>query len=392
LILDAKWGRINMGLFDFVRSQFIEVIEWTDDTLDTMVYRFPVQNKEIKMGAKLTVRESQAAIFVNEGTIADVFSAGLYELSTQNMPVITKLKSWKYGFNSPFKAEVYFVNTKQFSDQKWGTTNPIMMRDAEFGMLRLRAFGIYSFRVSDPAKFMKEVCATSQIYDTESITGQLKRSIISGITDLLGEANVPALDLVRYYDEFGEQAKVRLQPRFEAFGLQLISIYFENISLPEEVEKVLDKKTSMGVLGNMQQYAQYQAADSIKDAAQNPGNMFAGAGVGLGAGAVLGNMMADVFKNNNQPTVNNTVNQTVPGVICPNCKSNVAGGQKFCGSCGQTLVPPKAKCVKCNEEINTGLKFCPECGAKQSIEIICSGCGKKLDTGLKFCPECGAKI
>lgn len=381
-----------MGILDFIKSQFIEVIEWTDDTNDTMVYRFPVRNMEIKIGAKLTVRESQAAVFVNEGIISDVFSPGIYELSTQNLPVITKLKSWEYGFNSPFKAEVYFVNTKQFTDQKWGTSNPIMLRDAEFGMLRLRAFGIYSFRVSEPARFMKEVFSTNQVFDTESITGQLKRSIISGITDLLGETRIPALDLASRYDELSEQAKVKLQERFDTLGLQLASFYFENISLPEEVEKMLDKRTSMGVLGNLQQYTQFQAAEAIRDAAQNPGNAFAGAGVGLGAGAVIGNVMADALRNSSQQTVNNPVEQAVPGVVCPNCKANVPDGQKFCGSCGQTLLAPKSRCIKCSSEMNSGLKFCPECGARQTAEITCSGCGKKLDGGVKFCTECGTKI
>lgn len=361
-----------MGLFDFVKSQFIEVIEWTDDTHDTMVYRFPVQNKEIKMGAKLTVRESQAAVFVNEGVIADVFPPGFYELSTQNMPVITKLRSWIYGFNSPFKAEVYFVNTRQFSDQKWGTTNPIMMRDAEFGMLRLRAFGIYSFRVVDPSAFMREVFATNQVFDTESITGQLKRSIISGLSDLLAEANIPALDLARYYDELSGQAAAKLQPRFEAFGLQIVSFYIENISLPEEVEKVLDKRTSMGLLGNMQQYAQYQAAEAIGDAARNPGNAFAGAGVGIGAGAVIGNIMTDAFRSGSQKagsnqtdaSFSNKANSSLPVVACTNCKANMPEGQKFCSSCGQAMQQLKNKCSECGMEYSPGTKFCPECGKK----------------------------
>lgn len=203
-----------MGLFKFLKNQFIEVIEWTDDTTDTMVYRFPVENKEIKMGAQLTVRESQLAVFVNEGEIADIFYPGKYELSTQNMPIITKLKSWQYGFNSPFKAEVYFVNSKQFTDQKWGTSNPIMMRDKEFGMIRLRGYGIYSYRVNNAEIFLKEVFGTNQHFDTESISGQLKRTIISGITDLIGEAKVSALDLAMFYDELSDQAKTKLQPKF----------------------------------------------------------------------------------------------------------------------------------------------------------------------------------
>lgn len=380
-----------MGLLDFIKGQFIEVIEWTDNTTDTIVYRFPVNNNEIKMGAKLTVRESQTAIFVNEGTVADVFKPGLYELSTENLPVLTKLKSWKYGFNSPFKAEVYFLNTKQFIDQKWGTVNPIMMRDPELGMLRLRAFGIYSFRLTDPVKFMQEIFGTCQVYDTESISGQLKRSIISGVTDLLGEMNVPALDLARYYDEISSQAKVKLQANFEAFGLQLTSFFIENISLPEEVEKMLDKRTSMGVIGNLQQYAQFQAADAIKDAASNQGSGFAGMGAGMGAGAAIGNLMADAFRNTESKTQGQNTSYAASTVKCPKCSAEVLIGNKFCSECGSSMAPPRVKCVKCSAEIAPGSKFCPECGTSQNDLILCSKCGSKIEAGAKFCPDCGNK-
>lgn len=380
-----------MGLFSKIMSQFIEVIEWTDNSTDTIAYRFPVYNQEIKMGAKLTVRESQIAIFVNEGQIADVFKPGLYELSTQNMPILTTLKSWKYGFNSPFKAEVYFINTKQFSNQKWGTVNPIMMRDAEFGMLRLRAFGIYSFRVVDPVKFMKEVFATNQVFDTENITGQLKSSIVSGMTDILGESNIAVLDLAKNYDEFGELALNKLQARFDNFGFQLVSFFIENISLPEEVEKALDKRTSMGVLGNLQQYAQYQTAEAIRDAAQNEGNPLAGAGVGLGAGVAMGNMMGEAMKGFGQNTVSHNTAQPLL-VICPSCHVNVPAGQKFCSACGQSLGLQKVKCIKCGFDLDKGIKFCSECGSSQITETKCSGCGKTLDSGVKFCAECGAKV
>lgn len=377
-----------MGLFDFVKGQFIEVIEWTDDSTSTMVYRFPVQNKEIKMGAQLTVRESQTAVFVNEGLIADVFGPGRYQLATENMPVLTKLKSWKYGFDSPFKAEVYFVNTKQFTDQKWGTTNPVMMRDAEFGMLRLRAFGIFSFKVVDPLKFLKEIFGTNQEFETESITGQLKRSIVSGISDLLGESKVPAIDLAMYYDELSQQAKIKLQPRFDEYGLLLTSFYFENISLPEEVEKVLDKRTSMGVIGNMNQYAQYQAAEAIRDAANNPGGL-AGAGVGLGAGAAMGNMFADSMRAMGQQQQNQPQQQET---VCPGCSAKVPAGYKFCPSCGKPMASPKVKCIKCGNDMDAGMKFCPECGSQQSIERLCPNCGNKFKSDSKFCPECGTKV
>jgi membrane protease subunit (stomatin/prohibitin family) len=375
-----------MGLFNFLKGQFIEIIEWTNSNLDTMVYRFPVMNKEIKMGAKLTVRESQVAIFVNEGQIADVFTPGLYELTTQNLPILTKLKSWKYGFNSPFKAEVYFVNTRQFTNQKWGTTNPVMMRDPEFGMLRLRAFGAYSFKVLEPVIFMKEIFGTSEIFDTEHINGQLKRLIVSGMSDLLAETNIAALDLARYYDELGEQSTIKLKSRFEAMGLSLTNVIIENISLPEEVEKVMDKRTSMGVIGNIDQYAKYQASEAIRDAAQNQGNGFAGMGAGLGAGSAIGNMMNNALNNLNS----NKAVDTRETIKCKKCNAEIDKNSKFCPECGET-VNLKIKCIQCNADMQEGAKFCPECGASQNAKKLCSNCSAELDLNAKFCPECGTK-
>lgn len=377
-----------MGLFDFIKSQFIEVIEWTDNSSSIMVYRFPVMGKEIKMGARLTVRESQAAVFVNEGQVADVFGPGHYELTTQNMPVLTKLKSWKYGFNSPFKAEIYFVNTKQFTDQKWGTSNPIMMRDAEFGIIRLRAFGIFSFRVTDPVKFLKELFGTNEVFDTENIIGQLKRSIISGLTDLLGESKIPAIDLAMYYDELSNGAKEKLQPRFEEFGFQLSTFYIENISLPEDVEKVVDKRTSMGVIGDMQQYAKYQTAEAIRDAANNESGGFATIGAGFGAGTAIGGMMGEAIRAMGQKP---DEAQPASDTKCHSCGAAVPQGYKFCGTCGSPTIPSKVKCTKCSKEIDPGLKFCPECGAMQEIEKFCKNCGNKIDADSKFCSKCGTK-
>lgn len=374
-----------MGLLDFIKSQFIEVIEWTDSTSDTIVYRFPVEGKEIKMGAQLTVRESQTAVFVNEGMLADIFSPGRYILSTQNMPVLTKLKSWMYGFNSPFKAEVYFVNTKQFIDQKWGTTNPIMMRDTEFGMLRLRGYGNFSFRVVNPVKFLKELFGTNEVFNTENIIGQLKSTIVSGVSDLLGETRIPALDLALNYDELGVQAKTKLGPRFDVYGLQLTSFIIENLSLPEEVEKILDKKTAMGLLGNMQQYIQFQTAEAIQDAAQNQGGGVAGAGVGLGAGIAMGQAMSQALNSVGQQTV------ATGGAVCPNCKIQATTGSRFCGSCG-TPLPAGAKCIKCGQSITTDSKFCCHCGAPQSVHRICKKCGRESSPEAIFCTVCGSKV
>src|SRR6266498_4835390 len=280
-----------MGIFDSIRAQFIEVIEWLDETGNTLLYRFPVQGQEIKNGAQLTVRESQTAVFVYQGQVADVYGPGLYTIDGGNTPILTKLGAWKYGFNSPFKAEVYFVNTKQFTDLKWGTPNPVMMRDADFGMVRLRAFGIYSIRVVEPPALIKEVAGTNAHFVTEDIEGQLKRTLVSGFSDALGEAKIAALDLASNYDELGKFTRTKLNDEFKSFGLELTKFVIENISLPAEVEAAMDRRTSMGVLGDASRYAQFQAADAMRDAAQNTGGG-AGTGAGLGAGFAIGNAMA----------------------------------------------------------------------------------------------------
>lgn len=321
-----------MGLFSMFTNQLIDVIEWKDSTPDTMVYRYDRDGKEIMMGAQLTVRESQVAVMVNEGKIADVFQPGRYELSTQNMPIMTALQSWKFGFNSPFKAEVYFINTRQFLDQKWGTSSPVMMRDAEFGMIRLRAFGIYSFRVADPVAFLKEVFGTAAYMTTEGVTGQIKRTLVSGLSDVLAQSKIPALDLAANYDELSQYALQSLAPRIAPLGLKLESFLVENVSLPDEVEKAMDRRTSMGVVGDLNKYTQFQAAEAMRDAANNQGGA-AGMGAGFGAGAMMAQAM-QAASSDRQPA-----------------SAQTAGETKFCSECGQKIV--------------RSAKFCPECGAKQ---------------------------
>ncbi len=288
-----------MGLMDNIRkqlgSQFIEILEWLDDTPDTLVWRFPVYNQEIKMGAQLVVRENQVALFVNEGQAADLFGPGRHEIQTRNVPILTTLRGWKYGFQSPFKAEVYFFNTRLFTDLKWGTTNPVMMRDAEFGMIRLRAYGTYAMRVADAKQFFAAIVGTQGLTSTDEITGQLRSTILSRLSDALAESKIAALDLAAHYDELSDSGKRLLTPEFAGFGLELARFFIENVSLPEEVEKAIDQRSKLGVLGDrMQQYTQLQAAEAIGKAAENPGGL-AGAGVGVGAGVAMGQMMAQAM-------------------------------------------------------------------------------------------------
>lgn len=350
-----------MGIMDAIRSQFIEVIEWLDDSGNTLLYRFPVQGQEIKNGARLTVRESQAAVFVFQGQIADVFAPGLYTIDGGNTPILSKLGAWMHGFNSPFKAEVYFVNTKQFNDLKWGTANPIMMRDSDFGMVRLRAFGIYSIRISDPRAFIKEVAGTNGHFVTEDIEGQLKRTLVSGFSDALAESKIAALDLASNYDELGKFIRGKMIDEFKTYGLELTKYVIENISLPQEVETAMDKRTSMGVIGDVGRYAQFQAADAMRDAAQNTSGG-AGTGAGLGAGFAIGNAMAGAMTN----AMNQKPAETTPAAA-------------------------KVNCVACGALMLAGSKFCSECGAKQAKQK-CSNCQTELTPGTKFCNECGTKV
>ncbi|HEU4560009.1 MAG TPA: SPFH domain-containing protein, partial [Longimicrobium sp.] len=280
-----------MGLWDFVKSELIDIIQWLDETGDTMVWRFDGHDNEIKNGAQLIVRPGQAAVFVNQGQVADVFPPGRYELRTQNLPILSTLMGWKYGFDSPFKAEVYFVATKQFTDQKWGTKAPVMMRDAEFGPVRIRAFGTYVVRVVEPAKFIAQIVGTNGVFTTGDVDDQVRSLVVSRFIDSVAEAKVPVLDLAARYDEIGELIRGKMAADFGEWGIELTKFVIESIALPEEVEKALDKRSSMGVIGDLNRYAQFQTAESIPMAAQNPGGI-AGAGMGMGLGMAMGQQMA----------------------------------------------------------------------------------------------------
>jgi membrane protease subunit (stomatin/prohibitin family) len=271
-------------------GEFVDVITWLDDSPDTMVWRFERQGNEIKHGAKLTVREGQMAVFVNEGEIADVFSPGMYELYTRNLPILSTLQAWPHGFESPFKAEVYFCSTRIFTDLKWGTKNPVIVRDAEFGPVRLRAFGTYAIRIKDPSVFIREVVGTDGHFTVDEISDQLRNTIVSRFSNIVGGAGIPVLDLAANYDKLGDFVTGRIAPEFANLGLGLDKLFIENVSLPPEVEQAMDRRTSMGVVGDLGRYAQFQAAEAMRAAAENPGA--AGSGIGMMVGMGLGQQAA----------------------------------------------------------------------------------------------------
>ncbi len=273
-----------MALFDFLSGQFIDVIEWTDDTRDTMVWRFERHGHEIKYGAKLTVREGQAAVFVHEGRIADVFAPGLYMLETNNMPIMTTLQHWDHGFKSPFKSEIYFVSTRRHQDLKWGTKSPILVRDPEFGPVRLRAFGTYTIRVRDPGLFLQEIVGTDGEFTTDEISFQLRNIIVSRFANAIAASGIPVLDMAANTVELAEYVKTRIAPEIAEYGIETPMLTIESISLPSEVEGALDRRTSMGIVGDLNRYAQFQAAEAMAAAARNPGQGGAGMGAGLGMG------------------------------------------------------------------------------------------------------------
>lgn len=352
-----------MGLFKFFKSQLLKNIDWTDSSHDTMVYKYPMEGREIMIGSKLTVRESQVAIFMVKGKIADVFQPGIHTLVVNNLPILSSLLAWPRGFKSPFTADVFFVNTKQFANQKWGTTNPITMRDKEFGSIRIRGYGNFAFRVNDPVVFLKELFGTTSSYKTEDIVEYLKSILVAGISDTIAESKISALDLACNLMEFNKVATNQVASQFEALGLKLANLIIENISFPEAVEKAIDTQSSMGVMkNNMDTYVKFKTAEAIGDAAKNPG--MAGMGSQLGAGMAIG----EIVKESIKPTKAESGEAAKP-----------ADKTKFCPECGAKN-PTRAK-------------FCVDCGHKLGgANGVCPGCGEKVDPKAKFCPICGAKL
>lgn len=334
-----------MSLGDFLRKQLIDVIQWTESGPGVLMHRFPMQDMEIQSGAQLTVRESQLAMFVNEGKAADQFTPGLHALITSNLPLLTNLQNWDKGFESPFKSDVYFFSTRLQTAQKWGTQQPITIRDKEFGAVRLRAFGVYSYRVSNVAVFQANVGATDAEYTAEQIEPQLRNAVITGFTGAFANAQVPFLDMAANQGELSKQIAAAVVPAFEQLGLKLETFTVENLSLPDELQKRLDERISMNIIGDMKTYTQFQTAQSIPIAAANPGGI-AGLGAGLGAGMGMGGIIADAMRGGGGGAGAVQAAPNAPAGATP------SGATKFCMHCGKPIA--------------AAAKFCPACGGAQS--------------------------
>lgn len=334
-----------MSLRDFISKQWIDVIDWTEPEDGILAYRYPMQDREIQNGGKLTVRESQLALFVNEGKVADAFGPGLYTLNTNTLPILTYLMNWDKKFQSPFKSDVYFFSSRIQTDQHWGTQNPITIRDKEFGAVRLRGFGIYSYHITDAKAFYSKISGTRDLYQVAELEGQLRNTIIAKMTDAFAASQVPFLDMAVNQGGLAEKISEQLKPAFTDYGLSLDSFVVENLSLPDELQKALDQRISMNMLGDMGKYTQYQVAQSIPIAAANEGGGGVGIGAGLGAGVAMGQAMMDAVKQTTSST-------TGGGGAAPAAAGAAAPATKFCSECGKPI--PRSS------------KFCPECGKPQA--------------------------
>lgn len=368
----------------FFRKQFRKVIQWENVDSDLIAWKFPLERKEeIMRKSQLVVREGQKAIFVQEGKVADVFSPGTYQLSEiRNIPILTQMYNWKYAWESPFTGDIVYFSTKQFINNKWGTTNYILMKDKDFGMKRIKGFGSFSFSMSNPTFAMSELLGSEDGLRVSQVNEYFKKIITSILSNVIAESECSALELAGHYDDIAKMAKVKLVEAFEPMGVDIKAVFIENLSLSAEAEKTIDKRTSIGVMSDsMSAYAQMESIGAMRDAAKNNGGV-AGMGVGMGAGLGIGKMFSDNINSASRPA-----QQEVD--VCPKCGANAKKGSKFCPECGAGL--GKITCPKCGSQIKKSAKFCPECG--QSLaEKACPKCGIKLKAGAKFCPECGEKL
>lgn len=344
-----------MGIFDSIKGQFIDVIEYKDENSKTIIKKYirVKDDDEIKWGAKIIVRESQVAVFLKGGKFTDVLGPGTHTLSTENLPVLSKIMAVPYALNSPLKADVFFVSTKQFINQNWGTKNPVIVRDKEFDIVRIRAFGNYAFRIIEPKKFMEEVYGTQRKAETSQIVDYLTSFIVEAFSVVIGELNIPVLDLAKNYREIGGKVQEKVNEKAKDIGIEFSNVIIENISLPEEVEKIIDEKSSIGVVKNdFSNYSKFETIQAMRDAAKQENGL-----AGLGASFVAGSEMAKDMKDEMQKNDN-----------------------------------VKIRCIECNALNDENAKFCSNCGAKLEKVRVCPNCGKEIDENAKFCSNCGQKI
>ncbi len=371
---------------------FLEILEWFDDTGKELVHRIPEKGSgDIKYGAQLTVRESQAGVFFYKGKAVEAFGPGRHTLKTANIPILTKLVSLPWGMTSPLRAEVYFVNMKTFTDLKWGTRDPVAFKDSELGLIRLRAFGVFNLQIVQPVLFINRLVGTQGIFTTGEVEEYLNRVIISRFNDYMGETINSILDLPAQYDELSEGLTKRLQKDFSHFGLNLTHLYMTSITPPPEVQKAIDDRSRMGVFKDMNKLMQMKAAMAMEKAADSEGGSGAGAGMGAGMGLMMPAMFAQYFAGGMAPTQSKDAQATA---ACPECKTAIPINAKFCPSCGHQLLI-FTQCAGCGKNLTPDAKFCPRCGhavEKKPLVRFCSKCGTENLSDAVFCNQCGEKL